>query len=122
MSPCRFCSSLIDKYVKADQKREQEQEGEMHRNHDHLRNVGLWVVQGVLAALFLFAGGMKLITPVEVLTLMSAGCTNVQIATRLHITERTVRKHLSAAYEKAHVPSRAAAATWWMRHRDDFTP
>ena len=24
----------------------------MHRNHDHLRNVGLWVVQGVLAALF----------------------------------------------------------------------
>ena len=71
MSPCRFCSSLIDKYVKADQKREQEQEGEMHRNHDHLRNVGLWVVQGVLGALFLFAGGMKLITPVEVLTLMS---------------------------------------------------
>jgi len=71
LSPCRFCSSLIDKYVKADQKREQEQEGEMHRNHDHLRNVGLWVVQGVLAALFLFAGGMKLITPVEVLTLMS---------------------------------------------------
>jgi hypothetical protein len=71
LSPCRFCSSLIDKYVKADQKREQEQEGEMHRNHDHLRNVGLWVVQGVLAALFLFAGGMKLITPVEVLSVMS---------------------------------------------------
>jgi hypothetical protein len=71
LSPCRFCSSLIDKYVKADQKREQEQEGEMHRNHDHLRNVGLWVVQGVLAALFLFAGGMKLITPVEVLSMMS---------------------------------------------------
>ena len=43
----------------------------MHRNHDHLRNVGLWVVQGVLAALFLFAGGMKLITPVEVLSVMS---------------------------------------------------
>jgi hypothetical protein len=43
----------------------------MHRNHDRLRNVGLWVVQGVLAALFLFAGGMKLITPVEVLSVMS---------------------------------------------------
>ena len=43
----------------------------MHRNHDHLRNVGLWVVQGVLAALFLFADGMKLITPVEVLSVMS---------------------------------------------------
>jgi hypothetical protein len=43
----------------------------MHRNHDRLRNVTMWVVQGVLAALFLFAGGMKLITPVAVLSLMS---------------------------------------------------
>jgi hypothetical protein len=31
----------------------------------------LWVVQGLLAALFLFAGGMKLITPTEVLSLTS---------------------------------------------------
>ena len=35
------------------------------------RNRALWIVQGVLAALFLFAGGMKLITPVEVLSAMS---------------------------------------------------
>lgn len=28
-------------------------------------NVLLWVVQGLLAALFLFAGGMKLILPIE---------------------------------------------------------
>jgi hypothetical protein len=27
------------------------------------RNILLWVVQGVLAALFLFAGGMKLVMP-----------------------------------------------------------
>ena len=31
-------------------------------------NVALWVVQGVLAALFLFAGGMKLVLPIEALT------------------------------------------------------
>src|ERR671921_1134821 len=43
----------------------------MYRNHDRLRNAGLWVVQGVLVALFLFAGGMKLITPVAVLAVMS---------------------------------------------------
>jgi hypothetical protein len=43
----------------------------MHRNHDRLRKVTMWVVQGVLAVLFLFAGGMKLITPVAVLSLMS---------------------------------------------------
>src|SRR5215208_1815118 len=35
------------------------------------RNRALWIVQGLLAAVFLFAGGMKLITPVEVLSAMS---------------------------------------------------
>ena len=30
-------------------------------------NVVLWVVQGLLAALFLFAGGMKLVLPIEAL-------------------------------------------------------
>ncbi len=29
------------------------------------KNVSLWVVQGLLAALFLFAGGMKLVMPPE---------------------------------------------------------
>jgi hypothetical protein len=31
------------------------------------RNVTLWVIQGLLAALFLFAGSMKLILPIEAL-------------------------------------------------------
>lgn len=35
------------------------------------RNRGLWIVQGLLAALFLFAGGMKLVTPVGALAAMS---------------------------------------------------
>ena len=35
------------------------------------RNRVLWIVQGLLAASFLFAGGMKLITPIEVLSVMS---------------------------------------------------
>ena len=30
-------------------------------------NVLLWIVQGLLAALFLFAGGMKLVLPIEAL-------------------------------------------------------
>jgi hypothetical protein len=29
------------------------------------KNVTLWAVQGLLAALFLFAGGMKLVLPIE---------------------------------------------------------
>jgi hypothetical protein len=31
-------------------------------------NVALWIVQGGLAALFLFAGGMKLVMPIELMT------------------------------------------------------
>ncbi len=31
-------------------------------------NIALWIVQGLLAALFLFAGGMKLVLPVEEMT------------------------------------------------------
>ena len=34
-------------------------------------NALLWTVQGLLAALFLFAGGMKLVTPTEVLAKQS---------------------------------------------------
>ena len=31
-------------------------------------NVALWIVQGLLAALFVFSGGMKLVLPVEKMT------------------------------------------------------
>jgi len=31
-------------------------------------NITLWIIQALLAALFLFAGGMKLITPIEEMT------------------------------------------------------
>lgn len=31
-------------------------------------NIALWIVQGILALLFLFAGGMKLVMPIEALT------------------------------------------------------
>ena len=31
-------------------------------------NIALWIAQGLLAALFLFAGGMKLVMPIEEMT------------------------------------------------------
>ena len=42
----------------------------MGRSHADVRTTGvlLWTVQGLLAAIFLFAGGMKLVLPVEELT------------------------------------------------------
>lgn len=30
-----------------------------------MMNIALWIVQGLLAALFLFAGGVKLVMPIE---------------------------------------------------------
>jgi hypothetical protein len=35
------------------------------RNRIDMANVGLWILQGLLAALFLFAGVMKLVLPIE---------------------------------------------------------
>jgi DNA-binding CsgD family transcriptional regulator len=53
----------------------------------------------------------------EVMALTCEGWTNEQIGRRLGITERTVRKHLTAVYDKAGVRGRAAAASWWQRVR-----
>lgn len=51
----------------------------------------------------------------QVLGLLTLGLTSRQIARRLDITERTVRKHLNSVYHKANLPGRAAAAAWWQR-------
>ncbi len=51
----------------------------------------------------------------QVLSLLTLGLTSRQIARRLEITERTVRKHLESVYRKADLPSRTAAAAWWQR-------
>jgi hypothetical protein len=42
-------------------------EGDTTMQTSKKRSVTLWTVQGLLAALFLFAGGMKLVLPVEML-------------------------------------------------------
>ena len=55
----------------------------------------------------------------DVVSLVSRGWTNQHIGRTLGITERTVRKHLSNAFEKLHVSSRAAAAATWTRSLAD---
>jgi len=47
---------------------------------------------------------------VEVLKLVADGLTDGQVAGRLHISPRTVGRHLGSIYKKLGVPSRAAAA------------
>jgi DNA-binding NarL/FixJ family response regulator len=47
---------------------------------------------------------------VEVLRLVAEGLTDGQVGRELHISPRTVGRHLGSIYKKLGVPSRAAAA------------
>lgn len=49
----------------------------------------------------------------EVASLVALGLTNDQVARRLGISSRTVRKHLGDLFELADVRSRTALAGWW---------
>jgi DNA-binding NarL/FixJ family response regulator len=51
----------------------------------------------------------------EVLTLLVEGATNDEIATRLFITEKTVKTHLSGVFRKLGVANRTQAATRALR-------
>lgn len=52
----------------------------------------------------------------EVLALVVEGLLNKQIAQRLGITERTVKAHLTSAYQRIGVADRTQAALWAERH------
>lgn len=52
----------------------------------------------------------------EVLALVVEGLLNKQIAQRLGITERTVKAHLTSAYQRIGVADRTQAALWAARH------
>jgi DNA-binding CsgD family transcriptional regulator len=49
---------------------------------------------------------------VEVLRLVAAGLTNREIAARLHISDKTVARHMSNIFTKLDLPSRAAATAY----------
>ena len=51
----------------------------------------------------------------QVLALAAGGLTSGAIAHRLGLSERTVRKHLSAVYAKTGLRGRAAATAWWAK-------
>lgn len=53
----------------------------------------------------------------DVLALVAEGKTNEEIATALHISPRTVGKHLEHVYEKLGVHTRVAAAVVWLNGR-----
>jgi len=57
---------------------------------------------------------------VEVLKLVAAGRPNKVIALRLGISEKTVKNHLSAVFQKLNVTDRTQAALWAQRHEDEL--
>jgi ATP/maltotriose-dependent transcriptional regulator MalT len=52
----------------------------------------------------------------QVLRLVAAGLTNREIAARLHISEKTVARHMSNIFTKLDLPSRAAATAYAYEH------
>ena len=51
----------------------------------------------------------------EVVELLATGCTNRQIADRLHVSVKTVERHLSNLYRKLGVSNRTEAVTTAIR-------
>lgn len=49
---------------------------------------------------------------VDILTRIAAGATNKQVGSQLHISEKTVGRHLANIYAKLDVGTRTAAVTW----------
>lgn len=54
---------------------------------------------------------------VEVLTAVSEGLTNAEVAERLHISENTVKFHLQNIYQRLGVANRTEASRWFMEQQ-----
>jgi len=52
----------------------------------------------------------------EVLSLIAAGLSNKRLATRLGISEKTVKAHLTSVFRRIGVADRTQAAMWALRH------
>ena len=54
----------------------------------------------------------------QVMSMVVLGFTNVEIASKLHVTETTVKSHLSSAYRKLRVRSRQEATALILSNKD----
>jgi DNA-binding NarL/FixJ family response regulator len=52
----------------------------------------------------------------EILRLVAEGLTNVEIARKLYLSDKTVKSHVSNILAKLHLPDRTQAAVFAYRH------
>jgi DNA-binding NarL/FixJ family response regulator len=52
----------------------------------------------------------------DVLRGLAGGLSNKEIASRLHLSEATVKRHVADILTRLELPTRAAAAAWATRH------
>ncbi len=59
-----------------------------------------------------------ILTPrqLEILELVSKGCSNIDIARLLNISPNTVKTHLATVLERLHVSNRTEASVWYEKH------
>ena len=76
----------------------------------HSKNVVVGMPLGALEEAQEGAGGILTARQLEILLLAARGLSNHQIATRLHLAEGTVGRHLADVYKKMEVGSRGEAA------------
>jgi DNA-binding NarL/FixJ family response regulator len=86
----------------------------------HAAHGGMYLdpsVAGGLTSRMVAVTGLAALTEQErnVLALVAQGLTNRQVGTRLHISERTVRSHMSAVLAKLNLASRTQAALFAVR-------
>jgi two-component system, NarL family, nitrate/nitrite response regulator NarL len=73
-------------------------------------------VDSALPAAETTAGPELSVREQQVLTLLSDGCDNHEIAARLYLSQSTVKNHVSKLLEKLQVENRVQAATYAVRH------
>jgi len=84
-----------------------------------------WYSQAVMARVAAWARGETPTTAIatgltgrelEVLRLLAKGWDNLRIAEELHLSEGTVKNHVTSIYDKLNVHSRAEAVAWAWQH------
>lgn len=56
-----------------------------------------------------------------IMPLLAQGKTNKEIATALHLSDKTVKNYLANIFEKLHVKRRAEAVAWYVRESPSFS-